>query len=363
MNQAQPALQQAADNSTSPGNTGGVLMQAPPPVTLAHGLQLAADAYGWHARAEWLSGERDKNMLLHLNDGRKVVLKFINAAETAAETDVQVQVLDWLQHTACTVHTPQAIPTAAGACTAIFRIGNTDVRVRAYTFLEGISAAQTAITPTLQYSFGQTAAQMVQALAGFNHPALTQRVLLWDIMHVGQLVDWAKTILPDDDIKALALRFFPAFNSQVLPVLQAMPQQVIHSDLSRSNTVVAASDSQHIHGVLDFGDLTRAPRVVELAIAASYALDEQDPQPLAALARIVAGYAAILPLTPQEHHVLPQLVQARLLQRIVISEWRAAQFPQNSAYIMRSNAQARALIRQLALTGRSSAPAQWSIPT
>ena len=69
---------------------------------------------------------------------------------------------------------------------------------------------------------------------------------------------------------------------------------------------------------------------------------------MAALAQIVAAYETVLPLSPAEHQVLPQLVQARLLQRIVISEWRAAQFPHNSAYIMRSNAQARALIRQLA---------------
>ena len=344
MNQAQ----QAATGSAPTGNTGCVLMHPPPPVTLAHGLQLAADAYGWDARAEWLSGERDKNMLLHLSDGRKMVLKFINAAETAAETDIQVQVLDWLQHKACTVHTPHAIRTVAGDGTTICRIGNTDVRVRAYTFLEGVSVAQTAITPELQSSFGQTAAHIALALAGFDHPALAQRVLLWDVMHVGQLVGWAQTSLPDDDIKALALRFFPAFKQQILPLLHAMPQQVIHSDLSRSNTVVAASRPQHIHGVLDFGDLTRAPRVVELAIAASYALDEHHGQPLAALAQIVTAYEAVLPLTPAEHQVLLPLVQARLLQRIVISEWRAAQFPHNSAYIMRSNAQARALIRQLA---------------
>ncbi|MCP2039614.1 Ser/Thr protein kinase RdoA (MazF antagonist) [Neisseria sp. HSC-16F19] len=319
-----------------------VLMQAVPDVSLEESVQLAHAVYGWTARAEWLSGERDKNVLLHVDDGRQMVLKFINAAETAAETDVQVQVLHWLARVGCPVTVPVAVPTQAGdAVYHHIRHDGTALAVRAYSFLPGTSVAQAAMNDDLQYSFGRTAAQLVQALAGFNHTAL-ERVLLWDVMHIGQLLPWAEQILPEDDIKALILQFLPRFAANTLPALQSLPQQVIHGDLSRSNTVLHADAPGKIAGVLDFGDLSYGPRILELAIAASYAMDEnQAPQP--ALARLVAGYQSILPLNAQETALLPHLILARWLQRIIISEWRAAQFPENKTYIMRSNAQARRL--------------------
>ena len=99
--------------------------------------------------------------------------------------------------------------------------------------------------------------------------------------------------------------------------------------------------------MLDFGDLCKAPRVVELAVAASYALDAETGDLQAALAGIVAAYAAVLPLSEAESALIPDLIIARLVQRIVISEWRASHFPNNRDYILRSNAQARQLLGQL----------------
>ena len=126
-----------------------------------------------------------------------------------------------------------------------------------------------------------------------------------------------------------------------------MPQQVIHGDISKSNTVVSQADGTAIHGVLDFGDLCKAPRVVELAVTASYALDAETGDLQAALARVVSGYESILTLSEAEKALIPELIIARLVQRIVISEWRASHFPNNRDYILRSNAQARQLLGRL----------------
>ncbi len=322
----------------------GVLVQSAPQMNLDDACAVAAEAYGWRVTAEWLSGERDQNILLRLADGRCQVLKFINAAETAAETDVQIKVLEWLAGRECAVVVPQAQYALDGRSVVDYRRdGQPAVRVRAYSYLQGAPTASVAMTPALQTSFGQTAARLVQALDGFDHPAL-QRVLLWDVMHVGQLMPWAQA-LPEDNIKTLALAFLPQFEHTVLPQLRALPQQVIHGDISRSNTVVDSQRPQQLAGVLDFGDLSRGPRVLELAIAASYAMDEADALP--SLARIVAGYESLLPLSAAERQLLPYAVVARCLQRIVISEWRSAQFPHNRSYLMRSNAPARALLQQV----------------
>lgn len=322
-----------------------ILMVPPPAVTLEDALHVAKEAYGWEAEAKLLTGERDKNFLLRLPNGDGMVLKFINAAETESETDLQIQVLDWLAKQHCQVATPKAIRTVLGQAVFDYPCGGELLRVRAYTFLDGLPILNVHTKTEIEYAFGQTAAVLVQALAGFDHPALS-RVLLWDVMHVGQLCAWAHDLAADDAIKPFVLAFLHRFGQSVLPKLQALPQQVIHGDVSKSNTVVASADAVCIDGVLDFGDLSKAPRVVELAIAASYAIDGgADVEQ--ALARVVAGYEATLPLQAAEKELLLDLVVARLVQRIVISEWRANKFPSNRDYILRSTEQARQLLAVL----------------
>ena len=321
-------------------------MVSPPVVTIDDASKVAADLYGWQAEAIALTGERDKNYLLHTQEAGDVVLKFINPAEEAAETDLQIQVLLWLAQQNCAVVVPKALRSRTGDLVCDYTVGEQVYKVRAYTYLNGVSVAQAQMGAALQQSFGAQAAQLVRALEGFDHPALS-RVLLWDVMHLNQLRAWAEEVLPQDEMGQFVFAYLNQFEQTILPVLQALPQQVIHGDISKSNTVASSADASSIHGVLDFGDLCKAPRVVELAVAASYALDAETGDLQAALAGIVAAYAAVLPLSEAESALIPDLIIARLVQRIVISEWRASHFPNNRDYILRSNAQARQLLGQL----------------
>ena len=321
-------------------------MVSPPVVTVDDASKVAADLYGWQAEAIALTGERDKNYLLHTQEAGDVVLKFINPAEEAAETDLQIQVLLWLAQQNCAVVVPKALRSRTGDLVCDYTVGEQVYKVRAYTYLNGVSVAQAQMGAALQQSFGTQAAQLVRALEGFDHPALS-RVLLWDVMHLNQLRAWAEEVLPQDEMGQFVFAYLDQFEQTILPVLQALPQQVIHGDISKSNTVASSADASSIHGVLDFGDLCKAPRVVELAVAASYALDAETGDLQAALAGIVAAYAAVLPLSEAESALIPDLIVARLVQRIVISEWRASHFPNNRDYILRSNAQARQLLGQL----------------
>ena len=321
-------------------------MFSPPVVTVDDASKVAADLYGWQAEAIALTGERDKNYLLRTQEAGDVVLKFINPAEEAAETDLQIQVLLWLAQQNCAVVVPKALRSRTGDLVCDYTVGEQVYKVRAYTYLNGVSVAQAQMGAALQQSFGAQAAQLVRALEGFDHPALS-RVLLWDVMHLNQLRAWAEEVLPQDEMGQFVFAYLDQFEQTILPVLQALPQQVIHGDISKSNTVASSADASSIHGVLDFGDLCKAPRVVELAVAASYALDAETGDLQAALAGIVAAYAAVLPLSEAESALIPDLIVARLVQRIVISEWRASHFPNNRDYILRSNAQARQLLGQL----------------
>lgn len=315
-------------------------------VTADDASKVAANLYGWQASVEALTGERDKNYLLRTQEVGEVVLKFINPGEEAAETDLQTQVLLWLEQKHCAVVVPQALRNSKGGLVSDYAVGEQVYKVRAYTYLNGVAVAQAQMSDALQQSFGVRAAQLVIALDGFDHPALS-RVLLWDVMHLSQLRDWAVEVLTEDAMGPFVFAFLDRFDASILPALQALPQQVIHGDISKSNTVVSQADGTAIHGVLDFGDLCKAPRVVELAVTASYALDAETGDLQAALARVVSGYESILALSEAEKALIPDLIIARLVQRIVISEWRASHFPNNRDYILRSNAQARQLLGRL----------------
>ena len=323
-----------------------ILTVSPPVVTADDASKVAANLYGWQASVEALTGERDKNYLLRTQEVGEVVLKFINPGEEAAETDLQTQVLLWLEQKHCAVVVPQALRNSKDGLVSDYAVDEQVYKVRAYTYLNGVAVAQAQMSDALQQSFGVRAAQLVIALDGFDHPALS-RVLLWDVMHLSQLRDWAVEVLTDDAMGPFVFAFLDRFDATILPALQALPQQVIHGDISKSNTVISQADGTAIHGVLDFGDLCKAPRVVELAVTASYALDAETGDLQAALARVVSGYESILTLSEAEKALIPDLIIARLVQRIVISEWRASHFPNNRDYILRSNAQARQLLGRL----------------
>ena len=129
-------------------------MVSPPVVTVDDASKVASSLYGWHATAEALTGERDKNYLLRTKEVGDVVLKFINPGEEAAETDLQIQVLLWLEQQQCALQVPKALRNSAGALVSDYTVGEQTYKVRAYTYLDGVSVAHAQMSSALQQSFG-----------------------------------------------------------------------------------------------------------------------------------------------------------------------------------------------------------------
>jgi len=93
-----------------------------------------------------------------------------------------------------------------------------------------------------------------------------------------------------------------------------------------------------VAGVIDFGDVTVTALVNDVAIAAAYQLSGDDL--IGPALDLISGYHATTPLTADELNLLPELIGARILARIVISEWRATRFPENRTYILRNTPRA-----------------------
>jgi hydroxylysine kinase len=320
----------------------GSLLSLPPPC-------MAPDALARHARDHWgvdgwltrLVSERDLNHRLD-TDSASYTLKLANPAEPTAMTDFQTAALLHVAATDPGLPTPRVLAA---------RDGRTVVRLpegalRLLSWCPGTSVARVPLSPALTTSIGASLARLTQALAGFVHPG-ADHVLLWDIRQFPHLAPLIPALPADLQAKAQALG--DRFRTDIAPALARLPTQVVHADLNPHNLLTDPEDPTRITGILDFGDMVRTPRICDLAVAASYLVNPQDPESM--LVPLVAAYHTRLPLLPEEIALLPDLITARMLITLTISSWRAARYPENADYILRNAPSARAGLKALGALG------------
>ena len=129
--------------------------------------------------------------------------------------------------------------------------------------------------------------------------------------------------------------FSTAFERRVAPRLSGLRRQVIHNDFNPHNVLVSHEDHACVTGILDFGDMVHTPLIVDLATACAYQVSPAA-RPLQSVGEFAAAYNAVIPLDPAEMAVLLDLIMARLITTIVITNWRARRYPANRTYILRN---------------------------
>jgi Ser/Thr protein kinase RdoA (MazF antagonist) len=298
-----------------------------------------------------MRSERDENFLVEAGSDR-YVLKFANPAEDRAVTLYQTRAMTRVaQETSLRV--PQVLPTLSGEEFAEFRDHDGRIRlVRLLTFLPGTMIAGVQATPALRGRIGAALAQLDGALADLTDPCPPQD-LSWDMDRAARLRPLLGNIEKTAD-RILAERALDSFETSVTPIYAGLRAQVIHNDLNPFNVLVDESDHERIVGILDFGDIIRAPLIQDIAIAASYHVG-RDSESLRPIGEMLAGYLAVAPLAREEIDLLPDLIAARLAMTVIITEWRAAQFPENRAYILKNHPAAVAGLARLAEMSRDEA--------
>ena len=125
--------------------------------------------------------------------------------------------------------------------------------------------------------------------------------------------------------------------------MRSLPSQAIHGDCHAHNVLVDLDPQSHaISGILDFGDMVHAPRVLEPAVAMSELLAEERVS-IEALSPLLAGYGRRVPLAARELEMLYDLIAARHSITLLVHGWRQRHDPQG----------ARALAGAIAPTARS----------
>jgi 4-aminobutyrate aminotransferase-like enzyme/Ser/Thr protein kinase RdoA (MazF antagonist) len=341
----------AAAEGAAAGEAARAAARAPDPfeakpleLAPAAAERIAAERFGIAASAEPLASERDLNFRLRDRDGRDYVLELANPAEDPAVVDLETRAL--LHVAACDpeLPVPRVLRTAAGALSSVIeaRDGRRSI-ARLLSYLPGTALGSAPRGAECLRDVGATLARLGHALRGFFHPA-ADRELPWDLKRAQRLRARVREIEPAG-LRRLADESLARFEARVLPRLPGLRAQVIHNDVSRSNTLVDAR-GERVVGILDFGDLVHAPLVDDVAVTVTEALlDAADP--LGAALAVVEGYAGVEELRAEERALLFDLVAARLAMAAAISAWRAARHPENRAYIAGDDGQVGALLERL----------------
>jgi Ser/Thr protein kinase RdoA (MazF antagonist) len=325
--------------------TDTLLTVPPPRITPAALAAVLRNHWGLSGTLSPLTSERDLNHRLDSPQGR-FVIRLTNPAEPAAMTDFQ---------TRAALHVAQRDPDLPVQRLVPLRDGRPllplpEGRLRVFTWLEGQPLHLAPRSHAQRRAIGAGLARLTAALADFDHPA-ADHVLLWDIRQMPALAPLTDHIA-DPALRADCAAFIADYTARVLPVLNAMPRQVVHADFNPHNLLVAQDNPDLLTGILDFGDMVRTPRACDLAVAASYQIDPADP--LGSLSALISGYAAHLPLTPQETALLYDLITARMVTTLTITAWRAAIHPENAPYILRNAPSARAGLVAFRVLGRDA---------
>jgi Ser/Thr protein kinase RdoA (MazF antagonist) len=319
------------------------------PVTLAEAAAAVRASFGLTGELDRLPGEADDNFLLRSTAGPRYVVKFAHLRADPEVISVQVRVLRHIESAAAALPVPRVFPAVGGQPWTVVAEGPLRGRVvHVISYLDGQLLRSVPTSAALRRRLGATLATLGQALRDFDDP-LVRRPLLWDLAQLPRLRPLLAE-LPSGPGASRLDEQLSRFTAEVAPRLATQRRQLVHNDFSPDNVLVDA-DASHVAGIIDFGDVTVTALVSDVAIAAAYQLSA-GPDLLGPALNLISGYHAITPLAGHELDLLAELMLARILARIVISEWRAARFPDNRAYILRNTPKAwEHLSRLLAIGG------------
>lgn len=301
-----------------------------------------------------LDTERDDTFLMTSRDHRRV-LKVAHPLDDPEVINLQCAAVTWAANTDQTLPLPRLISTVDNGVIALVDGVDGESRLaRLLTYLPGNQLQYDLTTPAQRKSIGVAQGRLSLALADFDHPAAT-RYLHFDLKQLGtirQLLDQIADPACRDDVE----RVLDNHDAYISQALAATRQQVVHHDMNADNVLVDYGLDEFVTGILDFGDVVHSSVVGDLGTSMAYAVDAgvgdlSDPgevDPWAGPYDLAAGFQSIRSLTDAERALLPDLVMARLAQRLMLNSWLAASDPSNAHYTGKTIARsARALHRLL----------------
>ncbi len=322
----------------------------PLPIGAEDAAQFVSRAYGIVGAARMIACERDQLFHVTVMDGREFLLKIFHPDESNDAIRLETAALTHIAARDPALPVQRAVPAADGALeTVLIHGGGRPRTAKLLTYLPGPLLASVPVTSSLRRQIGTALARLDIALADFAPDGIA-RELIWDMQRALALRPLLAHI-DEEPLRALVAKTLDAFE-QIKPRFEALPKQPIHNDFNPYNVLVGADGA--LGGIIDFGDLVSAPRVCDLAVAASYHAAD-----LSHLGELVNAYLRSNPLRQEELDLLPALIRTRHAMSITISSWRSKLYPENAAYILRNAPSARAGLLYLSNVSEDALKRAW----
>jgi Ser/Thr protein kinase RdoA (MazF antagonist) len=302
--------------------------------------RLLVDTHGITAESiERLATERDDTFFIRTALA-PFVAKFAHPLDEPGFLDDQLAVLDRLARDHAQLPVQRIVATVdGGLVTRIVDDAGQSRLVRVLTYLDGEPLGARPRALSALHTLGALHARLASAIAAIGddvEPPVNGSPTPWNLMNIEQYGPLSHHVA-DDDVRRVVCAVIDEAVDALLPAAQALPALLAHNDVHGDNVLVR-SEPFAITGVLDFGDMTRTPRVADLAVAASYARGRvaDAGEPWGAARAYVAGFETEQPLTPEEHALVPGLVVLRVAQRAILNSAIAAANPAAAEYASRN---------------------------
>ena len=305
--------------------------------------------YGIQGTARPLPGEYDLNFDVTVATGR-FVFKVMRAHCDPQFVEMQIAAMESARAAGLVNAIPSVIRTNKGATHTTVATEDGEHRIAwLISFLPGTLMAHVEPwTPALAASIGKLLGRLDRALVTFDHPLL-DRALKWDLRRADWIVSHTAAIRNPERrvrIERVARRFV----EKLKPRLDLLPRSAIYNDANDMNIFVGKhTDGDRATGIIDFGDMIRAPRVCEPAVAMAYVMMGPG-DPLARGAGLASAYHHAYPLTEEEITILAPLVQVRLAVTVTNAALQRSENPDNR-YLTISEAPAWRLLDYLDTIG------------
>ena len=300
-----------------------------PQVSEAQALQWLAEYYGLGGTLQALGSQQDLNYRVDSARGR-FVLKVCRGDYALSELQAQHAGLKYLaEHSAIKV--PRVIAANNGEDLLALHANGEAVHVRLLEYIDGQPLTDfDHLGQDVVAGFGRLCGEMDLALAGFDHPGL-ERTLQWDARHANALINHLLPVISDEQQRAAIGAAAERAERHLRPLLDKLPVQAIHMDITDDNVVWQRDVQRHwqLQGVIDFGDLVRTWRITDLSVTCAALLHHADGDPFVILPAVKAYYA-VNPLHYEELQALWPLIVARAAVLVLSGEQQVSVDPGNT---------------------------------
>lgn len=300
-----------------------------PQVSEAQALQWLAEYYGLGGTLQALGSQQDLNYRVDSARGR-FVLKVCRGDYALSELQAQHAGLKYLaEHSAIKV--PRVIAANNGEDLLSLHANGEAVHVRLLEYIDGQPLTDfDHLGQDVVAGFGRLCGEMDLALAGFDHPGL-ERTLQWDARHANALINHLLPVISDEQQRAAIGAAAEQAERHLQPLLDKLPVQAIHMDITDDNVVWQRDVQRHwqLQGVIDFGDLVRTWRITDLSVTCAALLHHADGDPFVILPAVKA-YHAVNPLHYEELQALWPLIVARAAVLVLSGEQQVSVDPGNT---------------------------------